>query len=536
MASIASSVSGRLHHRQASGLVREGKPIDAVYFNFFGATVGPVLAWTILYGIPFYPGANILVTILITFAFCIGINVAYAYFSAIMPRSGGDYVFISRTFHPVLGFAANASFMFWLTFYLGTGGALVGQLGLAPAFRMLGKATSNPAWASWGDWFLTDWGKFISGISLIVLTGPLVLLSTRGLRTYFRYQKWVFAFCAATFAATIIAALIMSHNAFVDSFNSYAGGFSGSENSYDKVIAAGGAQPDFSWGQTFLAATWPFYGASFIIQSAYWAGEHRTGLRSHLTGMTLTFGITFVMMFVGAAVALKTFGGDFLNAIGLADPAKYGMNSSPYFAELTGSWTGPVIGIILCLGLGAWFLTYVGFNTIMITRCILAWSFDGVVPGWLGRVDARTSNPINATIATWACAIVLLALYSFTSAFSVVTALLGFALTFFITCIAAIAFPFRRPDLFEGSAGATRVWGIPVLSIAGLCGALGSFAMIVIFLRDPSSGTNWPINKNQVLAIFGALFVAAAIYGIAFVARRRRGIDITDAYKELPPE
>jgi amino acid transporter len=167
---------------------------------------------------------------------------------------------------------------------------------------------------------------------------------------------------------------------------------------------------------------------------------------------------------------------------------------------------------------------------------VLGWAFDGVVPSWLGRVNERTSTPVNATIATWACAIVLLALYSFTTSFSVVTALLGFALTYFVTCLAAIVFPYRRRDLFEGSVGDTRFAGIPVLSIAGFFGAIGAAAMTVILLRDPSSGTQWEANRTQVLAIFGAVVVAAAIYGVAYVVGRRRGTDITDAYKELPPE
>lgn len=530
------ALEGELHHRQTSGLVREGKPSDAMFFNFFGGTLGPVIGWILLFGLAFYPGSQVVLTVLLAFLFTAGLNVAYAYFSAIMPRSGGDYVFISRTFHPWLGFAANASFMFWLTFYVGTAGALIGQLSLSTVFRQLGAATGNVGWASWGDWFYTDWGRFLSGLAVIALVGPLIIVSRRGLRTYFRFQRWVFLVCITTLLAAIVAMLVMSKTGFVSAFNAYAEPFSGQADTHGFILAEGGAHGSFSFEQTLLAVTWPFYMASFLLMSAYWAGEHKTGLRAHLIGIVGAFVIAGALTITAVAVSVNAFGTGFLHALGLVDPAAYGMGFAPYYVELVGAWTGPVVGIILALGLGAWLLPYVPALSIMVTRSMLAWSFDGIAPEWLGRVDRRTSNPINATLVTYASAIVLLAFYSFTPWLSVVTALLGFAITFFITCVAAIVFPYRRRDIFEGSPGSTRFLGIPVLSIAGTLGALGVATVAVILLRDPSSGTNWPLNKGQVYAMIAAFLIAAATYFVARALQQRRGIDISVAYQALPRE
>ena len=223
-------------------------------------------------------------------------------------------------------------------------------------------------------------------------------------------------------------------------------------------------------------------------------------------------------------------------ALGLAKPSDFGLSFTPYYVELVGTWTGPIVAIILAIGLGAWLIPYVPGLSIMVTRSMLAWSFDGIMPEWLGRVDERTHNPVNATIITYASAIFLLILYSFTSTLSVVTALLGFALTFFVACVAAIVFPYRRRDLFDKSPGAVRIAGVPLLTITGILGAAGLAFITVDLIRDPSSGTNWPLNQGQIYAIIAAILVGFVLYGLSWLLRRRQGADITVAYRALPPE
>jgi hypothetical protein len=130
----------------------------------------------------------------------------------------------------------------------------------------------------------------------------------------------------------------------------------------------------------------------------------------------------------------------------------------------------------------------------------------------------------------------LLALYSFTSYFSVVTALLGFDITFFITCVAGIVFPFRHKTQFDNSDGNTRFHGFPVLSICGIAGALGVAGIIVILLLDPNSGTSIAHNKKEIYGDVVAFAVGVIIYLVAARIQRSRGVDVRAAYRTLPVE
>jgi amino acid transporter len=78
--------------------------------------------------------------------FDLPVVIAYGMFSAVMPRSGGDYVYISRTFLPSLGFAA--SLVFWpygLTFAGGQNAYFTVTFGLTPYLCAIGAITGSAA-------------------------------------------------------------------------------------------------------------------------------------------------------------------------------------------------------------------------------------------------------------------------------------------------------------------------------------------------------------------------------------------------------
>ena len=99
----ATSVPGGgpdLFVRNSTGLVRDLTAFDA--FNLvFSAVLIPVGITQVMGFTPqFWPHANMLVSFLIATPLVLTFGLVYLYFTMLMPRSGGDYVWLSRTRPP----------------------------------------------------------------------------------------------------------------------------------------------------------------------------------------------------------------------------------------------------------------------------------------------------------------------------------------------------------------------------------------------------------------------------------------------------
>ena len=116
--------------RNATGLVREVSWLDAAMYNMIWASVPLAIAFLLLFGTAFYVGGNLYLACLFAFLVTIATGFLYAMMTAIIPRSGGDYTWISRTLSPPLGFMSNLSWNFWITFFVGLYAAYTTAYGL----------------------------------------------------------------------------------------------------------------------------------------------------------------------------------------------------------------------------------------------------------------------------------------------------------------------------------------------------------------------------------------------------------------------
>ena len=93
--------------RKATGLRREASARDVFIYNTNNQNIGIGVAFMVLLIPPLYTGASMVTATILAGLLALPMACVYAYFAAAMPRSGGDYVYISRTLHPYLGFLSS---------------------------------------------------------------------------------------------------------------------------------------------------------------------------------------------------------------------------------------------------------------------------------------------------------------------------------------------------------------------------------------------------------------------------------------------
>jgi amino acid transporter len=90
--------------RRSSGLLRELPFFDMFLMNASSSNpVGIAVAYGIFYALATFPRSNVLVALVLAVAMGVFVWVTFALVSATLPRVGGDYLYGSRSLHPIVG-------------------------------------------------------------------------------------------------------------------------------------------------------------------------------------------------------------------------------------------------------------------------------------------------------------------------------------------------------------------------------------------------------------------------------------------------
>jgi APA family basic amino acid/polyamine antiporter len=518
--------------RRSTGLIRDVSPLSATVFNIFTTAPGVGLAISVFWVLAIYPGAHMISAFWLSGLTALAIAVPFALLAMTMPRSGGDYILVSRSLGPAFGLASSMSITFASAFIGAFAALAFVTVGLVPGLATIGLISGNDSLISASTTLSSKNWTLVLSLGMLFI--GLVLNGIR-LRYAMRVQNISFLLGGLGLLVGLITMLTVSRGSFETKFNELAGA-----GNYQHVLdAAPGLRPGTSWADTVPALG----GLAFLFLYSWWSanyGGEIQAARTRKTLLSMTASIpVYVILFTIMTVALYRMVGDHFVAAAntLAGTSDYPLSVPPYWYVFVAIATkSTVLAVFLVITFLAWFPVWTWLQICQPIRAFFAWSFDGILPAKAAYVSERTRTPLVALGVTGlltACALVW-AVYS-ANFFTVLSlAILLDMITIAFVGLGALVVPYYRPEIWRQSPMQKTVFGIPVLSIAGLGGFAAACFYIFVFFKYPALGIH--DRRQGALIMASGILAGFALYFVARAVQAKRGVDIRLNYREIPPE
>jgi basic amino acid/polyamine antiporter, APA family len=524
-----------LFARKATGLVKGWSVRDAFIYSAFSINLITLGLFIFSYAV-FVPNGSLMWAIILSGAYLVFQAITYASLIAAMPRAGGDYVWISRTLGGGIGFVlAACGWWFILWHWVPIYANILNVEVFVPLFAIVG-------WDGAVSFFSEAKGLFWASIITAFLASGFIAL---GIRAYARIQKFCFYGGLVGLAFMLILLLVNSKADFISALNSQSGEVLGTSGDVYKGTLAQDPGTSSSIGD-FGAFKGTFLLIPFLLFFNLWSnwgatlyGEVRgaSDFRKNIYAMGGALIATTIAAVIMLLLFAKTFGWDFYNASNNGYWSGEGpLGVFPYPGLLAAFLMDGALWQFILVGLlSLWFFGWVGTVFLSSTRVVFAAAFDRVLPEAAAKVT-RSGVPIVAIMLMLIPSIPISYFYAYNSDFFswTLAATQVIAITFAGSAIAAMIFPWRRPDVYNASPIARyKVAGLPLITVA----AFGFLVILGFALYEWFSNDLYAVNGRDTLLYMGSLYVLAiAIYVGSRIYRRSQGIDMRMVHSEIPVE
>ncbi|WP_292000335.1 APC family permease [Caldivirga sp.] len=496
--------------RQSSGLVKSASLWDAVMLNV--ANMGAGLA--VFIGIsPFViPGAVLWLSSILTFMLTFPLVILYTYFIVKIPRTGGDYVWITRKLHGGLGSIMGVALAFNMPPFFALS-AFFSVTAINNVLLVIGYShgqqnlvrLANTVFSTSNAWF----NYTIALVAFVIILLVNIIRPSAGFKL-----TTALGALALTGTATAIIVLGLS----IPTFHQSIGQFLRYFNLTNQSTYVG---PSFSLPATlYMIPYFASYAYIWLYAGPAVAAEIKTrrGLMyNEVLGslMTLIF-ITLPFLLMDLAAGYR------FNMTYYPTSVYNFWNISIYLAR------NEVLQWFIGLSLISWEFFIMAFGVIVFARYVFAFSFDRLFPEIFSRLN-RWGSPMYAHLLDLAATAVFL------------------------------AFPIISPNGYEALYSYTplAIIYLVLVSIAGVKAAReeGNRGMLVASVlsliplillgyeafTNPYFGVIESLKPLQpyypgLAYVLGLIGLGAVIYAASKYINLRRGIDITLVYKEIPPE
>ena len=492
--------------RESSGLIKQVNMLDVVMLNIGNMSAGLALYNSIT---PYVqPGSNLLIATLIGLIFALPQAIIYTYFVTKIPRTGGDYVWISRTLNGGLGVVMALSLMIESVAYFALT-AFFASSAIQSVLTEIGNLNSQTSLVNLGNFLASPVPSFILAFTVMAIIVAINIVKA----------KWGYSLITVlglfSLFTTILAMGVLLAN---------AGDFSAKIGTILSAIGASKVSysgPTFSWSATlfmlpFLALyTFPWMQAGPAV-----AAEIK-GKNALKYNVIISLLLTFLLVEAGYGIMYYVGGYAFTTAEYMQNGFSY-----TFWNVAIGLAGNTILEWIIGLGLIAWEFFILSYGVVVFSRYMFAMAFDRVLPAFFTTVT-KSGSPIYTHLLDLGLVTMFLGVIYFLgseNALALYGATVLGALYFLVVSIAGLVHGVKNK--------------VSLLIPASLISA-GYFAYLTyISATNPDFGfmTSSGIDMITLVFVLGTLIGSAVVYVISYFYNMRRGVDLNLVFKEIPPE
>jgi len=505
--------------REATGLRKNASLFDAIALNISNMSAGVALAsigyTTIL--LPTMSGVNLIYGSLIAFALSIPQIIVYTMLSTRIPRTGGDYVWLSRLtpgwYGSIMTFAGwtmgNMPYFSLVAistvFAIGSVGSLLGYASLTPLSIPSNSAGSAPVL------------QFIIGFVIITV---FVAINVFKPKAGFKFVSVLTIMGAFGIVLAILSLVIGGQTGVINYMNSLHA--SGANETYTS-LANSYSGPTFDLHNTLFAL--PFF-AVFIYPYLNAGPAVSSELKNERTRrFNVAIGACAIFAFVTLSFGAMYYAGgyNFVTAA-LSNSDMVYTYSFNFWTMAIGASSSVVLQWVIGIFWVAWDFAIIAYLAIVMSRYLMAQAFDRFLPSAIAYVSDRGS-PVYALLVEYAIGVAMMA--GVIAFYGTLVALYGTAalgMLFFASVgVAAALYGYRKEK------GRTKA----IMIIAGTVTAIVFLFYDYMFVAYASiwGGNILAYGYNAGAVIFGII-----IYILSKRYHAKRGLDISLVFKEIPPE
>jgi Amino acid transporters len=505
----------KLFLRESSGLVKNATLKDLVMLNV--ANMGAGLA--VFEGISPYiqPGSILWLTSSLTFILTLPLVYTYTSLLMRMPRTGGDYIWISRKLNSKVGAIMGVAFAFNMPPYFALS-AFFSVSAINLVLYEIGVLNHQ------GELINLSNTVFVNPYGTLTLTQDLLIYALGAIAFVIIIllniirPKWGFSL---TTALGIFSTITLILAMIVFALNVGSVRFQIPNFISEFQLSPQNTSPwSFSWASTFymipfflsFAYIWLYAGPAVAAEAKEGSLKWNLYLGSIMTFLMIT--IPFFEMYTEIGCPTNT--------------AYYPTFTYNFWSLAIFLSHNEILEWTLGLGLIAWNFFVMAFGVVVFARYVFAFAFDRLFPAIFAKLN-KFASPVYAHLLDLATTLVFLALpiisVSGASALYSYTPLALAYLIFVSLTGVKVGIEERNKQLIIGSALSTAIMS---LMEGEILDPYNNYAFSVV----GTSGVNW-IATAYIASLVGLGLIT---YITAKKVRSREGIDIDLVYKEIPPE